>query len=141
MAADGSPLEDLAARIQSETDAYALTIGALFERAKLRSRSRYMAWVRDATPFTLAEAERLRAVAVAYRELPAEALRGLPRPSFALSFVFEDQDPTPFLSATHQFSRLDLAVGALLGGHPEELSSDVRAALLAWLGQDIPESP
>lgn len=127
--------------MQSEVDAFALMIGNLFDQARRRSRSRYMAWVSGSTPFTLQEAERLRAVAVAYRDLPPDVVKGLPRPSSALSFVFEEEDPTPYLSATHQFSRMDLAVGALLGGHPEELSSDVRALLMAWLGQGTVESP
>lgn len=135
------PLEELGARIQSEVDAFALLMGNLLGQAKRQSRARYMAWVSAATPFTLQEAERLRAVAEAYATLPPEVVRGLPRPSSALSFVFEAENPEPYLSATHQFSRLDLAVGALLGGHPEELSTDVRALLVGWLGLGSPGLP
>lgn len=128
------PLPELAARIQAEADAFALTMGLLFDQAKLRNRGRYSSWVRSDTPFTLAEAERLRAIAVCYRDLPEAAVKGLPRPSSALSFVLEEADPKPFESSTHLFSREDLLVGGLLGSHPEALGSDVRRLLVEWLG-------
>lgn len=134
----GTPLptlEELSARIQAEVDAFALTIGLHMDRARRRSARRYARWVQDDTPFTLAEAERLRAIAIAYRDLPTEATTGLPRPSSALSYVLEYADTTPYLSATREFSREDIAAGALLGGHPENLSSDVKERLARWLGQ------
>lgn len=110
-------------------------MGLLFEQAKRRNRARYATWVRCDTPFTLAEAERLRAIAVCYRDLPEDAVKSLPRPSSALSFVLEEADPAPYASATHQFSREDLLVGGLLGSHPEAVSPDVMRMLKDWMGQ------
>lgn len=131
------PLEELGALVQSEVDAFALTIGLLMDKAQRRNVRKFGAWVEMSTPFTLAEAERLRAVAVSYRDLPKEVIVSLPRPSSALSFVFEDVSNSSFLSATAGFSREDIIAGGLLGGHPENLSADVRALLSEWLGQAL----
>lgn len=130
----GTPLPVLAAQIQQIADAFALAIGNLMEEAMRRNKAKYSMWVRTETPFTLEEAERLRKIALAYRELPAETVSLLPRPSSALSYVMEDDDPTPYLSPTARLSTLDLAAGCLLGGSPEELTDQVLADLRAWVG-------
>ena len=127
-------LDELANRIQSEVDAFALTIGNYMDQAKRRNARRFMQWVQADTPFSLAEAERLRVIAIAYRDLPPEAVAELPRPSSALSYVLESADTAPFMSATRDFTREDIVAGALLGGHPENLGLEVLDRLRAWLG-------
>jgi hypothetical protein len=128
------PLDELAALVQSETDTFALTIGNYFDQAMRRSKRKFPGWVLTSTPFSLAEAHRLRGVFIAYRDLPSETIRSLPRPSSALSYVMEAESTEPYASATAEFTREDLLAGALLGSHPETLSSDVRESLVAWLG-------
>lgn len=129
------PLSDLADAIQVEVDSYALTIGELMDQARQRNKAKYERWVETETPFTLPEAERLRKVAVCYRELPSERVAELPRPSSALTYTFVSSDSEPYLSPTAEFSREDLLVGALLGGHPENVGADLRLRLLAWMGE------
>lgn len=128
------PLDELAARIQSETDAFALLIGNLMDQGLRRNKAKFERWVLTSTPFSISEAHRLRAVFIAYRDLPAETVRDLPRPSSALSYVFDPVDTAPWMSPTNEFSREDLLAGALLGGHPENLGGDVRQHLCSWLG-------
>lgn len=128
------PLSDLADAIQVEVDSYALTIGELMDQAKRRNKAKYERWVETETPFTLPEAERLRKMAVCYRELAPEQVAELPRPSSALTYTFVSTDSEPYLSPTAEFSREDLLVGALLGGHPENVGADLRLRLLAWMG-------
>ena len=135
-----TPLPVLASQIREEADSFALRIGNLMQEAIERNKAKYSMWVRTETPFTLEEAERLRKIALAYRELPSEVCRELPRPSSALSYVMEDEDPTPYLSPTARLSTLDLAAGCLLGGSPEELTDQVLADLRAWVGRS-PVSP
>lgn len=132
--AQGTPLPVLASQIREEADTFALRIGALMQEAMERNKAKYSMWVRTETPFTLEEAERLRKISIAYRELPSEVCRELPRPSAALSYVMEDEDPTPYLSPTARLSTLDLAAGCLLGGSPEELNDSVLEAIRAWVG-------
>lgn len=129
------PLNDLADAIQVEVDTYALTIGELMDQAKRRNKAKYERWVETQTPFTLPEAERLRKMAVCYRELGSEQVAELPRPSSALTYTFVSTDSEPYLSPTSEFSREDLLVGALLGGHPENVGADLRLRLLAWMGE------
>jgi hypothetical protein len=128
------PLTDLADAIALEVDAFALVIGDLFDKAKRRNKAKYERWVEMATPFTLQEADRLRTIAISYRDLPEESRADLPRPSSALSYTFENVDTEPWLSPTQEFSREDLLTGALMGGHPENLAEDLRRRLLAWMG-------
>lgn len=131
---EGTPLPVLASQIRDLADGFALAIGDLMDQAMRRNKAKYSMWVRTETPFTLDEAERLRKMAILYRDLPSEAARELPRPSAALSYVMEDEDPTPYLSPTATLSSLDLAAGCLLGASPEELSGPVLEALRAWAG-------
>lgn len=128
------PLEDLAAAIQTEVDSFALAIGNLMDMAQRRNKAKFEKWVEAETPFTLAEAHRLRRIFVAYRDLPAESEAELPRPSSALTYVLDSGDTEPWLSPTQEFSREDLLVGALLGGHPENVVGDLRKRLASWLG-------
>jgi hypothetical protein len=115
-----------------------VTIGSLMDQARRRNRQKFRQWIRQSTPFQVAEAERLMTVAIAYRDLPAETIRSLPRPSSALTYVFEDVDTRPYESSTSAFSRADLLAGALLAAHPDELSTDVGLMLRAWLCVDDP---
>lgn len=128
------PLRDIADAIQVEVDSYALTIGELMDQAQRRNKAKYERWVEEETPFTLPEAERLRKIAVCYRELSPEQAAELPRPSSALTYTFVSTNSEPWLSPTQEFSREDLLVGALLGGHPENVAEDLRLRLLAWMG-------
>lgn len=134
MAGQGTKsLSELAAIVHAEVDTFALTVGNLMLAARERAPSRFERWVREDTPFTVAEALRLVHVALAYRDLPSQTVVSLPRPSSALSYVFEEADTAPYLSPTNRFSREDLAAGALLGGDPAALSVDVRSQLEQWL--------
>lgn len=128
------PLSDLADAIQTEVDAFALSIGLLMDRAQQRNKAKFERWVEKETPFTLTEAHRLRRMAVLYRELPGDSRAHLPRPSAALTYTFKEVDTQPWMSTTQEFSREDLLIGALLGGHPENVAGDLRARLLAWVG-------
>lgn len=142
-AGDGTPrpLDELAALVQSEVDAFALTIGNLMDQAMRRNKAKFSRWVQESTPFSMAEANRLRTIFIAYRDLPQEAITSLPRPSSALTYTFESLDTTPWLSPTQGFSRGDLLAGALLGSHPEHVSADVLRLLREWIGVDPEPAP
>jgi hypothetical protein len=114
-------------------DAFALTIGELMDQALRRNKAKFERWVMTDTPFSLPEAHRLRRIALLYKG-DRESDAALPRPSSALTYTFDVLDAEPWLSPTQEFSREDLLVGALLGGHPENVAEDLRARLSAWLG-------
>lgn len=123
----------IATLLGDEADRFALESGRLLEHGYQRNKYKYPAWVRNSTPFTPAEAGRLRAIWLAYSLLPESVTVDLPRPSMAMTYTFEWYSPSPITSATTEFSNEDIVVGGLLGMSADNLSPDIRARLNRWL--------
>lgn len=127
------PLDELTEDVRSACDRFALEAGWLLQLARDRNRRKYRQWVATSTPFTLAEAERLRAIYVGNRDLPPEIAAQLPRPSMALTYAFtptgENLEPSP----TRNFSQADLLASALTSLDPSDLSVEAVDLLTGWL--------
>ena len=71
-------------RIIAEVDGVALRVGRLLREAREECPHDFNRWVETDLPFGMETARRLIAISAAYEKLPAETLRGLPRPWQAL---------------------------------------------------------
>lgn len=77
--------ERIAGEVVSEVDQVVMRLGALLhEAALLTGRERFETWIAEELPFDVRSARRMRAVYLAYRELPAEMLVEMPAPRAAL---------------------------------------------------------
>ena len=128
------PLDELSDVIVDACNRFALEVGELLAEAKERNRQKYRRWVHDHTPFTVAEADRLRAIYLGRRDLPPKIAEQLPAPRMALTYAFaptaDNADPSP----TRDFTQADLLVGALVGLDREDLTGVAVDMLREWLG-------
>lgn len=152
-------LEDIGVEIYATVDRMAMRLGDLLDHAvEISSRAEYERWVTEDLPFGLDTAKRLRAIFLAYRELPDEMLVEMPRPwqaLYALAAV-----PRPVLEQAIEdgtvngqmtveqtravarelngrpqpkFSQADLWAARLVSLSPADLSPEVKTMLSDWL--------
>lgn len=126
--------EELTEAIVNLANRFALNAGMLLQEGKERNRQKYRRWVHDQTPFTVAEADRLRAIYLGRRELPPEIADQLPAPRMALTYAFAPTGENRAPSPTRDFTEADLLVAALVNLDREDLSGVGVDLLRQWLG-------
>lgn len=154
-------LREITERIYSRFDRFALDLGRdLQEAYEIAGKRGFERWVDDCLPFGVDKARRLRAIHLAYRELPVDKLRQLPRPMQAL-FAFTRLSRAQIEAAiesgvihpdltvkasidaarqlsgreTRRHSEVDLTAARLVSLPVEGLSDRARALLVGWLDQ------
>lgn len=126
----------IAAQIIGLLDPVCLEIGKLLEAAHDGSIDEWSDWVACSTPFTVEEARMLRARFLAEQHLPQEAVDNLPRPWQAVWTVPAGRigHGMPRQAASSKrVNGVDLLAARLVQGSRADLSTDVVAALAAWL--------
>lgn len=136
----GFDRSEIAVEILRLLDPLCLELGKLLEAAHHGSIDEWSDWVASSTPFTVEEARRLRAVAIAYRVFPQEVVDKLPHPWQALWTVPAGRIgrgmPRSAVSAK-RVNGAELFATRLLASDPNDVSMDVVSALAEWLhGRD-----
>ena len=154
-------LGDITSAIYATVDRMALRVGELVDRGRrvAGTKREYERWVREDLPFGLDTAKRLRAIYLAYEELPPAVLERMPRPWQALyALVAVDRPvleaavadgrvrPELTVEETRELardlrgqpsrprSRLDGLVERITAFPVEDLSQSAQERLWCWLG-------
>lgn len=151
-------LREIADRIYSRIDRFAIDLGRDLQEAFEAHPDEYEAWVTGCLPFGLDKASRLRMVHLASLHLPADVLERMPRPWQALyaltrlpanqltdavrsgqihagMSVRESQAVARQLSGreTKRHSEADLVAGRLVGLRRSALGVEAERLLRSWL--------
>lgn len=160
---DGTPmlltLDQIGAEIYQTIDRMALRVGELLVHARqMVKRSEYERWVAEELPFGLDKAKRLRAIYLAFSELPEDTVKKLPRPwqaLYALSSVPKEElvealaagDVHAEMTVAEargaarelkgqtqpRVSQADALIGRLVTYESAEMSTEARTLLEDWL--------
>jgi len=156
-------LDDIETEVFAAVDRMCLKVGELLFEAREMDRAGFREWVDTRMPFGFDKANRLIAIHLAYRELPAETLAELPRPWQALyalrhwtggrleqaiqrgeigpattvataKSIARDWSKTQGRDV-ERYSAADLCAGKLMGFEPELLDEHVFNALARWVAR------